>query len=137
MKKLIQKLKRFLYVWDGFWSVPLSAIFFILAGIGIQWFFTPKDGQGGPGFYDPSFIQVAIYTAFILVLINFVAFLGLFFNFKTIFGYLVGKQLEDGSVNHPFKSEFETLTTWQKAKLSLGVYFSFCVLFVVVFKILV
>jgi hypothetical protein len=125
---VFKKLKFHLQLWDGIWSVPLAMLAFLGAGIGLQLFFTdPSDPQGGPGFYDPSFIQASIYGAALLVFMNLVAWLGIYFNFRGLWRYFYGTRTPDGTVTNLSKEDFKNLKPWQRLGLLLFIYLFFMV----------
>lgn len=136
-KTLLHKIKRYFYIWDGFWSIPFAALIFIFSGKFMQHYFSGADGQGAPGFYDPSFIQAALYAGFICTVVNAVVFSGFFFNFKGIFRYFIGRENEENQLIVPFRQDLNDLTSWQRIKISFAYYFSLAALYLVVFKILV
>jgi hypothetical protein len=122
----MKKFKVLLQLWDGIWSIPLAMFSFLFVGVALQYFFTdPNDPQGGPGFYDPSFLQAAFYGAAMLVFINFVAWMGIYFNFRGLFRYYKGTKNADGTVTNLSKEDFKALKPWQRIVLLLFLYLFF------------
>lgn len=118
---MFKKLKYFLSLLDFIWSVPLAYIFFIVYGIVGEHFF----GEGF-GFYDPSFFQAALYAVLTLVLFNGVAFVGLWFNFRTVFRYYTTQS----------KKDYESLSPLQKIGIFFGIWgFFILILFFIWLKI--
>lgn len=159
MKKLIDRLKEsfkkfkwFLSLWDGVWSIPIGIMLFTGAGIIIQIFFTdPTVGDGAPGFFDPSYIQLAFYVSLIMTFINFTVALGMYFNFRGLFRYFFGRKLKkpstkygddpvlfhsrlkEGDVFNRSRLDFISLTPIQRICLYLIVYMFFSLVFVLLF----
>lgn len=125
----IKKVRFMLQLWDGVWSVPLGAALFWGSGMLIQWLFADPSGQSAPGFYDPSFIQAGFYASFMCVFINAVAWFGLYFNFRAVWRYYVGRRNKDtGKVENLSKDEFLIkLKPWQRIALLIGLYCFFSV----------
>jgi hypothetical protein len=114
MKNVIKKLTYSLQLYDGVWSVPVAFLAFFLAGkYGYEYF--------GDALISTEYIQVVFMAALILIFANFVVFLGINFNFRSLQRYFYSTEIKDH-----IKSE---LSVWQRIKLYLFVYFSFLVLF--------
>jgi hypothetical protein len=114
MKNVIKKLTYSLQLYDGVWSVPVAFLAFFLAGkYGYEYF--------GDALISTEYIQVVFMAALILIFANFVVFLGINFNFRSLQRYFYSTEIKDH-----IKSE---LNVWQRIKLYLFVYFSFLVLF--------
>lgn len=127
--KRIKHIRFMLQLWDGVWSIPLAALLFLGSGYLLQWIFTdPVSGQGGPGFYDPSFIQAGFYASLMCVFVNTVAWWGLYFNFRAVWRYYVGRRnKEDGKVLNLSKDDFLKQKPWVKIVLLIGLYVFFSV----------
>jgi hypothetical protein len=122
MRKIFKKAKFLLSLYDGVWSIPLALVMFIGSGLLIQRFFTdPSTPESAPGFYDPSFIQAAFYTSFICVFINFTVWMGMYFNFRGVWRYFVGKK-KGTVVQNLSKDDFTNITAWQRILVLLALY---------------
>jgi hypothetical protein len=121
--KNLKKIKHWLLLWDGVWSIPLALLMFVLSGTIIQWFFAdPLFPENSPGFYDPSFIQAAFFASAMQVFLNFTAWLGLYFNFRGMWKYFVGKLTETGETENKSHADFLKLTSWQRIVLLVFLY---------------
>lgn len=119
----MKKLKHWLLLYDGIWSIPLALLMFVLCGTVIQWFFAdPLYPENTPGFYDPSFIQAAFFASAMLVFVNFAAWLGLYFNFRGVWRYYAGKFNPDNTMVNESKTDFLKLKSWQKISLLVFLY---------------
>ena len=138
MKPIFKKKLRFyLQLWSAIWSLPLAMISFVGFGILIQWLFTsPGDPQGGPGFYDPSFLQAAFYASAMMVFCDVAVWLGIYFTFRHIFHYYTGHLDQDANVINPSKTDFDGLKPWQKILVLFGLYTGFTVQWIVLFMML-
>jgi hypothetical protein len=111
---MMKKLTRYLQMYDGVWSIPLAFLGFFLAGrYGYEYF--------GDALISTEYIQIVFMAALILIFANFVVFLGINFNFRSLQRYFYSTEIKD-------HIKFE-LNVWQRIKLYLFVYFSFLVLF--------
>jgi hypothetical protein len=128
----MKKLKHFLSLWDGVWSIPLSIFIFFAIGFIGQSFF----GQV-VGFYDPSIWQTVFLAIGIMLAFNFAAWLGLWFNFRGVFRYFVGQKKEDGSITNRSKEDAKNLTPWQRLLISLLLYLFYMLLLVLVLRLLI
>ncbi len=133
-----KRLKFFLQLWDGIWSVPIALSLFLIIGVIIQAFYTDGlDTGGGPGFYDPSFIQAAFYVSAMMVFSNFMVWLGIYFNFRGIFRYFIGKKNEEGVVVNQSKEDFKKLQPWQRIGILFFLYFSLLGTWLLLFRMMV
>jgi hypothetical protein len=123
MKSNLRYAKFYLQLWDGIWSIPLAIVAVVGIGFGIQLFYTdPTDmGQNAPGFWDPVFFQTMFYVAAIQVFVNFIVWLGMYFNFRGLFRYFKGVKQANSVVNKS-KEDFLNLKAWQRLVLLLFVY---------------
>lgn len=122
MKPILKRLRYLLSLYDGVWAIPAAAGAFILGGIVLQKLFSnPDDPQGGPGFYDPSFLQLALYVTCMQVFLNFTVWLGIKFNFRGLWIYYKGKRVA-GSIENQSKADFLNLLSWQRIVILLFVY---------------
>jgi hypothetical protein len=114
LKKFIYKLQLF----DGVWSVPLSVLFFLLVGkLSYEYF-------GDTPLISTEYLQLVMLAAVILIFANFVVFLGIRFNFRNLQKDFYSKEMK-------YLAGME-LTSWQKIKLYLFVYFGFLVSFLLI-----
>ena len=119
---MIKKVLHLVRLWDGFWSIPLAFIAFLLCEYVGRWFF-----GNGFGAYDPSTFQAAMMAAVILIFGNTVVQFALKFNFPSLW-----------SVYHDPESEaFKKLEPWQKQFLTVFMYCFFFVLLILLFLKLV
>jgi len=121
-KTRIHKTLRWLTINDYLWSVPLTFAAFLLFG---------KFGESvfGESFasYDPSFWQASLYAIGITVLFNGAAFLGLWFNFRSLYFYYL----------HDARTDFNSLSKLQKIFIALGTYLFFMIFFLILWLKLV
>ena len=113
MKKILRKLQLF----DGVWTIPVAFFLFLLAGSYSAEYF-------GDGLISIEYIQQVILAALILIVGNFVVFLGGFFNFRGLQNYFYSKDA---------KRDFEySSSPWQRITLYVCVYFGLflCFLFI-------
>jgi len=104
-------------MWDGIWTIPLAFFAFLLAGSYSAEYF-------GDGLISTEYIQQVLLAALIMVIGNFVVFLGGFFNFRGLQNYFYSKHA---------KQEIEySSTPWQRITLYLVVYFGLFLLFLFV-----
>ena len=116
MKDLIKSIKYRLQLFDGLWSVPLAFFAFMYAGYLSATYF-------GDPLISIQYLQQVLMAAMILIIANFVVFLGINFNFRTLQKDFYSKELK-----HSAKL---ALSTWQKIKLYLLVYFGLLLAFIV------
>lgn len=116
-------VKRFLMTYDYIWSVPVGALVFILFPVVGGWIF----GEG-LGSYDPSIIQAAIYTAFLMVVQNMVVQLGITFNHK---------ESSREYYNHKTREEFKKGQLWEKINLYRFWYVFYSLEFILIWALLV
>jgi hypothetical protein len=104
---ILKGLRYKLELFDGFWSVPLAFILFAVSGsISVAYF--------GDSLISTEYIQYIVLAAMIMVVANFVVFLGIRFNFRALQREIYNKEV---------KYEINTyLTTWQKVVLYLCLY---------------
>lgn len=111
---MIRKIKYWLQLWDGVWSIPLSFLLFVLMGIVGETIL----GEGF-AFYDPSILQAGLLASALIILFNMVAWLGIWFNFRGIFHYYLIYS----------KNDFKKLREWQRLLFLVFLYvFYFSVL---------
>ena len=113
-------LKGLLYhakLYDGLWSIPLAFLVFIVAGtFSVNYF--------NDAIISTEYLQYVALAAVIMVIANFVIFLGIKFNFNTLQRQVYSKQLKQSFANE--------LTTWQKVVLYLAVYFLYFSFFLLI-----
>jgi hypothetical protein len=117
MKDLIKAIKYKLQLFDGLWSIPLAFVAFTAFGYISSVYF-------GDPLISIEYLQQVLMAALILVFANFVVFLGINFNFRQLQKDFYSKDLK-----YYAKTE---LTTWQKIKLYLLVYFGFLLSFLLI-----
>ncbi len=124
------KIKYWLQLWNGVWSVPLAFLLFILFGIFLQTCY-----DGGVGFYDPSFWQAALLSAGEFFFFNLVSYLTLYFCFRKLWRYFKGTKDVRGVVENKSKEDFENLNPWQKLVLLVFLYCFFITVLVSLYMI--
>lgn len=117
MKDLLKSIKYKLQLFDGLWSIPLAFVAFTAFGYISSVYF-------GDPIISIEYLQQVLMAALILVFANFVVFLGINFNFRQLQKDFYSKDLK-----YYAKTE---LTTWQKIKLYLLVYFGFLLSFLLI-----
>ena len=117
MKDLIKSIKYKLQLFDGLWSIPLAFVAFTAFGYVSSVYF-------GDPIISIEYLQQVLMAALILVFANFVVFLGINFNFRQLQKDFYSKDLK-----YYAKTE---VTTWQKIKLYLLVYFGFLLSFLLI-----
>jgi hypothetical protein len=110
MKKILRKLQLF----DGIWTIPLAFFLFLLAGSYSAEYF-------GDGLISTEYIQQVLLAVLIMIIGNFVVFLGSFMNFRGIQNYFYSKEAK-------IETEYST-SPWQRIVLYLVVYFGLFLLF--------
>lgn len=101
-------------MWDGIWTIPLAFFAFLLAGSYSAEYF-------GDGLISTEYIQQVLLAALVMVIGNFVVFLGGFFNFRGLQNYFYSKAAK-------LDLEYSS-TPWQRITLYLVVYFGLFLLF--------
>lgn len=113
MKKALLWLSK----WDVVWSAPLAFVAFVaFAFVGESIFGISFGG------YDPSIYQAAIYAAGITILFNGVIWVGMWFNWRSIYRYYLSEAIND----------FQNLHAWQRLAILFASYwFYFLFLYLV------
>jgi hypothetical protein len=117
MKDLIKSIKYRLQLFDGLWSIPLAFVAFTAFGYISSVYF-------GDPLISIEYLQQVLMAALILVFANFVVFLGINFNFRQLQKDFYSKELSLSAKMH--------LSSWQKIKLYLLVYFGFLLSFLLI-----
>lgn len=117
MKNLLKSIKYRLQLFDGLWSIPLAFVAFTVFGYISSTYF-------GDPLISIEYLQQVLMAGLILVFANFVVFLGINFNFRALQKDFYSKELK-------YYAKME-LTSWQKIKLYLFVYFGFLLSFLLV-----
>ena len=121
---ITQKLKAITYtlqLFDGLWSIPLAFLFFSIAGTFSYKYF-------GDALISTEYLQYVILAALIMVVANFVVFLGIRFNFRALQRQIYSSQMKE-ALN-------TDLDTWQKVKLYMLIYFGYFFFYAVVLYML-
>jgi hypothetical protein len=113
IKKLLYNIQKY----DGVWSIPLAFLAFFFAGKYSYEYF-------GDALISTEYLQHVFLAALILIFANFVVFLGINFNFRSLQRYFYSREIKEDIKRN--------LTTWQRIKLYLFVYFSFLFFFLVI-----
>jgi hypothetical protein len=113
LKAALYKLQLF----DGLWSIPLAFAVFVIAGaVSVEHF--------NDAIISTEYLQYVALAAVIMVIANFVIFLGIRFNFRELQRQVYSKEMKQDFRN--------SLTTWQKLLLYFGVYFFFFASFLII-----
>lgn len=97
-------------MYDGVWSIPLAFMLFFIAGtLSFEYF--------GDALISTEYIQYLVLAALVMVVGNFVVFMGLYFNFRTLQRMIYSAQIKQQAA--------KDLSTWQKILLYVGLYFAF------------
>jgi hypothetical protein len=117
LKGIRYKLELF----DGFWSIPLAFLVFAISGtLSVAYF--------GDALISTEYIQYVVLAAMVMVVANFVVFLGIRFNFRALQREIYNKEV---------KYEINTyLTTWQKVVLYLLLYAFYFAAFLYILQML-
>jgi hypothetical protein len=110
---ITQKLKAITYVlqlFDGLWSIPLAFVVFSVIGTFSYRYF-------GDALISTEYLQYVVLAALIMVVANFVVFLGIRFNFRALQRQIYSSQMKE-ALN-------TDLDTWQKVKLYMLLYFGY------------
>jgi hypothetical protein len=112
-KSALYKMQLF----DGLWSIPLAfAVFIVAGGVSVHYF--------NDAIISTEYMQYVALAAVIMVIANFVIFLGIRFNFRELQRQVYSKEMKQDFRN--------SLTTWQKLLLYFGVYFFFFASFLII-----
>jgi hypothetical protein len=113
LKAALYKMQLF----DGLWSIPLAfAVFIMAGGVSVHYF--------NDAIISTEYMQYVALAAVIMVIANFVIFLGIRFNFRELQRQVYSKEMKQDFRN--------SLTTWQKLLLYFGVYFFFFASFLII-----
>jgi hypothetical protein len=123
----LKKLRFHLQLWDGIWSIPFMFGAFIFFGVVLQHFFPQA------GFYDPSFLQAAVFATAVVLFMNTTIWVMIYLNWRHLWRYYKGRKLDDGQVVNQSKVDFENLKPWQRIGALLFMYCFSCSLWVVLF----
>lgn len=120
-KGMLRKLKYRLELFDGFWSIPIAFLIFSVSGtLSYEYF--------GDALISTEYIQYVILAGLIMVIANFIVFMGIRFNFRSLQREIYSRDI---------KQELKTsLTTWQKISLYLLLYFAYFAAFLFILRTL-
>jgi hypothetical protein len=116
-----KSLRYLLQLYDGVWSIPLAFLLFFLAGYGSYTYF-------GDALISTEYIQYIVLAALVMVVANFVVFMGLYFNFRTLQRMVYSAQIKQQALTD--------LSTWQKIVLYVGLYFAYFAAFLYILHLL-
>lgn len=103
-----KKIKFFLQLRDGLWSVPLAFFIYVFVGIALGWLFGYGTGTYDPGFIHPLFLAIAV----VFGAANS-ASITIYFALRGLHRYIWGYR-KDGRIVNKSKEDFQNLTPWQK-----------------------
>jgi len=116
---MIKKLWSIIKEWkEEAVGVLLAFLLFVIAP-SIYRFIDPTAGS-----YDVGVLQLINFSLVSILTFSFLSWLGIKINFKEIFQYL----------QTDFQKDFNSLEKWQKVKISLLLYLSYLLLFVIMAK---
>jgi hypothetical protein len=110
---ITQKLKAITYtlqLFDGIWSIPLAFLLFTVVGTFSYQYF-------GDALISTEYLQYVILAALVMIIANFVVFLGIRFNFRALQREIYSNRMKE-ALN-------TDLDTWQKVKLYMLLYFGY------------
>lgn len=116
-----KSLRYLLQLYDGVWSIPLAFLLFFLAGYCSFEYF-------GDALISTEYIQYIVLAALVMVVANFVVFMGLYFNFRTLQRMVYSAQIKQQALTD--------LSTWQKIVLYVVLYFSYFAAFLYILYLL-
>ena len=116
-----KSLRYLLQLYDGVWSIPLAFLLFFLAGYGSYTYF-------GDALISTEYIQYIVLAALVMVVANFVVFMGLYFNFRALQRMVYSAQIKQQALTD--------LSTWQKIVLYVVLYFSYFAAFLYILHLL-
>jgi hypothetical protein len=108
MNKIRNTIKKWISLWPDSWALPLTFIGLYLSYKVLLWI-DPTAGQ-----FDIGYIQALLLVAVVIVVFNTLAFLGIEFNWPTLWHYY--KDTESRS------KDFKEITPWQRLKVLFYVY---------------
>lgn len=126
-----KKIKYYLQLADGVWSVPVALGVFWFAGILMQKYF-----GYGTGSYDPAFIQPLFLAIGIVIGATNASVWGLYFTFRGLYRYLYGQRKNERRVNYS-KIDWLNLTVWQRYLVAFFVFLYFSSAIILVYLKLV
>jgi hypothetical protein len=109
-------MKNLLRLWPELIWLPVALCLYWISPEIIR-IVDPTAGQ-----YDGAVLQKLIYCSVAILVLNVIAWLGIRFNFRTLFQYYANE----------FPSRFDYLSTWQKSCLLLSCYLAYMLLGVVI-----
>jgi hypothetical protein len=116
-----KSLRYNLELFDGLWSIPIAFALFIIAGtLSAEYF--------GDALISTEYVQYIVLASLIMVFANFITFLGIRFNFKTLQREIYSKEIKC-EINN-------SLTTWQKVVLYLLLYAFYFAAFLFILRML-
>jgi hypothetical protein len=116
-----KSLRYLLQLYDGVWSIPLAFLLFFLAGYASFEYF-------GDALISTEYIQYIVLAALVMVVANFVVFMGLYFNFRTLQRMVYSAQIKQQALTD--------LSTWQKIVLYVVLYFAYFAAFLYILHLL-
>lgn len=121
-----KRIKFFLQLRDGIWSVPLAFFIYVIVGLALGWFFGYGTGTYDPGFIHPIFLAIAVVFAAVNG-----ASITLYFGMRGLHRYIWG-QKENGKLINKSKEDFLQLQPWQRIVIGFIslLFFVFCTLLV-------
>jgi hypothetical protein len=130
---VLKKIKYYLQLIDGVWSVPLAFGAFWFIGVGMQTLFGYETG-----FYDVAFIQPLFLAAAVVIGATNIAVGGIYFTFRGLYRFLYGeKNKQTGEIVNYSKYNWKSLTSWQRFLITLFVFFYYVTATIVVYLKLV
>lgn len=113
---MIKAVKKLFILWTELWSIPVALLIWFKSDVILRW------ADPTAGTYDAGILQCLLFGVIALLLGNGIAFLGIKFNFPSLFKFYENEAGEN----------FNQLEPWQKIKtllaLYLGLLFAFALL---------
>ena len=119
MNKIKSSFKKWIKLWPGSWSAPLSIGLIILMYYTVDWI-NGKNIVPPLGTLDLGVLLTLLFTVAVLVILNEAVFLGIEHNDKSLWKYY--KDKFDPIHTHPNSNltderDFNQLTAWQRIQL--------------------
>jgi hypothetical protein len=128
MQTLLKKVKFYLQLVDGIWSVPLAFFMFWLVGLFLTYVFGYTTGT-----YDPGFIQPLFLASAVVIGATNVAVFGMYFTFRGLYRYLYGQKDETGKYINYSKIDWLKLKAQHRYFVAFFVFLFFVILIILVY----
>lgn len=109
----MNNLKRHLKLWPEWFSLPAGLLLWVASPYILQWY-DPTAAT-----FDAGVFQAIVFSIMCMLIGNGLAFMGILFNFKTLFEFY----------EFDLSVTFKNLTPWQKVLSLLLLYFGLLLVF--------